>query len=74
MGQVDGSNIEEVMTYHAPTPEMLHKFDAVREACIACARAIIEHCPQCADRTVALRKLREVRMDANASIALNGMI
>lgn len=74
MGQVNQSNLTEVMTYRPPTPEMLPHFDAVREAVIACGQAILDHCPECADRSAALRKLREVRMDANAAIALGGMI
>lgn len=74
MGQVDTSNVEDVMTYHAPTPDQLPKYAAVKEAITACAKVILEVVPQCADRTVALRKLREARMDANAAIALNGLI
>jgi hypothetical protein len=74
MGQVDGTNLEEVMTYHPATAEQAIKYIAVRDAAVAMGKVILEHVPQCADRTVALRKLRECRMDANAAIALNGLI
>jgi hypothetical protein len=62
------------MTYHSPTPDMVPKFAAVQKATIALGQAILDNCPQCADRSTAMRKLREARMDANAAIALNGLI
>lgn len=74
MGQVNKSNVDDVMTYHKPTDEQLPKYAAVKEAITHAANVIIDNVPECADRTVAIRKLREARMDANAAIALNGLI
>jgi hypothetical protein len=36
------------------------------------AERIIEHVPPCPDRSAALRKLREARMDANSAITHRG--
>ena len=64
--------IREIMSYHTPTPEMLPKFAAVREAAIAFVMAIDEHCPASADRTAAVRQVQDALMTANRSIANNG--
>lgn len=71
---VNEENLERVFTYQTPTPEMIPKFQAVRDALIYASKVILENVPECADRSVALRKLREARMDANAAISLNGEI
>ena len=44
----------------------------VRAALLEAARAIVQHVPPCADRSVALRKIREARMDANSAITHKG--
>jgi hypothetical protein len=37
------------------------------------AEVILANCPSGADRSDAIRKIREARMTANAAIALNGL-
>jgi hypothetical protein len=64
--------ITEIMSYHAPTPEKLVKFAAVREKAIALVEAIDEHCPPSADRTAAVRQVQDALMTANRSIANDG--
>ena len=64
--------IRDLFRYHAPTTEMNAKFDAVRQAIEAAAVVIDENCPPSADRTAAMRKLKEAQMTANASIVLEG--
>lgn len=64
--------IRDLFTYHAPSPEMTAKFLKVREAIEGAAVAIDENCPPGADRTAAMRKLKEAHMTANASIVLEG--
>ena len=63
--------IEELFTYHAPTPEQQLKYLAIREAAKALARVIDQSCPAGPDRTAAVRHVREAVMTANASIATN---
>lgn len=64
--------IEELFTYHAPTDEQKLKYIAIRSKAMEMARVIDAQCPGSPDRTVAIRKLRECVMTANASIATNG--
>lgn len=64
--------ITEIMSYHAPTPEMTPKFVYLREAAIALVESIDEHCPPSADRTAAVRQVQDALMTANRSIANNG--
>jgi hypothetical protein len=63
-------DIDNTFSYHAPTPEQLPKYEALRAGAKAFAQVIVEQCPPSADRTAAVRKLREAVMTANASIAL----
>jgi len=74
MGMVTKDNVREVFTYHAPSPEQVEKMEVIREAAIALANAILATMPDCADKSAALRQVREARMTANAGIVLNGMI
>ncbi len=61
--------IEALFTYHAPQGDQPERYEKINAAAKALALVILECCPGCADRTDALRKLREVRMVANASVA-----
>lgn len=74
MGQVTHDNVEKVFTYQKPRDEQVPKFDAIRDAAVAFAKAILDNCPQCADTSAALRLVRDARMTANAAIALDGTI
>jgi hypothetical protein len=64
--------INDIFSYHPPTPEQKEHYEAIREAARVFALVIIEHTPQCADKTAAIRKLRECVMTANAAVALEG--
>lgn len=74
MGQVTSENIERVFTYQAPNSDTIPHYEAINKAAQAFALTIIEHAPVCADRSNALRLVREARMWANASVALKGEI
>jgi hypothetical protein len=63
------SMIENWFTYHAPTSDDLVAYEKLRNAAKDFANVINELCPDSADKTVAMRKLREATMTANASIA-----
>lgn len=65
--------IREVFSYHAPTQDQVTKYNELRESAKAFAQASADNCPQSADRTAALRKVREAVMTANAAIALDGI-
>lgn len=69
-----GSDIEQIFSYHPPTPEQIPHYEAVRAGAKEFARILDEHVPACADRSAAIRKLRESVMTANAAIALRGAV
>jgi len=56
-------------TYHAPTPDQLPKYEAIRAAALVFAEVVVQNTPPSADQTVAIRKIREAALIANASIA-----
>lgn len=63
--------IEELFTYHPPTPEQAENYKEIRSAAKVLVRIIDRVCPAGPDRTTAVRKIREAVMTANASIATN---
>ena len=65
----DDDKLEVWFNYHAPKDDQPARYVALREAAKEFARAIVTHVPMSADRTAALRKVREAVMTANAAIA-----
>jgi hypothetical protein len=72
MPGVKREDLDEIFTYHPPTEEQVVQYGSIRRAARAFALAILESTPPSPDQTVAIRKVREAVMVANASIALNG--
>jgi hypothetical protein len=58
--------------HHPPTPEQLAAYNDLRTGAKAFAELINNHVPDSADKTAAIRKLRECVMTANAAIACGG--
>ena len=63
--------IEDIFTYHAPTPEQVVKYQRIREAAKMLVYVINDCCEGGPDRTAAVRHIREAVMTANQSIATN---
>lgn len=66
------TTIEDLFTYHTPTPEQQSALQEVRDAGKALAKVIDKVVPIGMDQSHAMRKLRETVMLANAGIVLNG--
>lgn len=64
--------IDDAFEYHPWTPEQVENGQAVRRALAEAVKTIVDCVPPCPDRTTAIRKLREARMDANSAITHNG--
>jgi hypothetical protein len=64
--------IEHLFTSHATTEPQQYSMMRIRVAAKIMARILYQECPDCSDRYIALNRLREVVMFANASIALKG--
>jgi hypothetical protein len=63
--------IENIFTYHAPTPEQQVKYKAIRAEAQVLAHLINDSCPESREKSLAITKLQELVMWANASIAIN---
>ena len=64
-------DIDDLFSYHPPRGDQPKRYEAIRSAAKEFAKVLLENTPPCADQTVAIRKLRETVMVANASIALS---
>jgi hypothetical protein len=64
--------LDDVFSYHAPKDDQIPRYNLLREGAKAFATLIVQTVPSSADRTAALRKVREAVMTANAAIALEG--
>lgn len=65
--------LHELFSYHPPTSDTLPKFQAINQAAKNFAEVVLQNCPSSADRSAAIRLIRDARMTANASVALNGL-
>lgn len=64
--------VKDMFTYHPWDEEKIQKGKVVREILEKAYLSILEVVPDCEDRSTALRKLREARMDCNSAITHNG--
>lgn len=65
--------VAEFFKYQPPNSTTIPKYAAINQAAKNFAEVVLANCPNGADRADAIRKIREARMTANASIALNGL-
>lgn len=64
-------DLDNIFTYHASSPEQAEKYTKLRAHAKVVAGQMLEMCPQSRERSLALTKLEESIMWANASIARN---
>lgn len=69
---VTEDNVAECFTFAPWTQDKIDRGKLVVAALIEAAKVIIRNVPAGPDRTVAIRKLREARMDANSAITHEG--
>ena len=72
VGAQTADQIENWFTYHPPDDEQVIKYGEIRRLAKDLAACIMAMCPPSADRTAAIRKVREAVMTANAAIACGG--
>lgn len=63
-------DLDKLFTYHPPKNDQPARYEAIRAKARELAHVINDNCPDSADKTAAIRKLREAVMTANAAIAL----
>lgn len=64
--------VEDAFTYHAWQPAQTAAGKQVVDALVTAAKVILTVVPPGPDRSVAIRKLRETRMDCNSAITHGG--
>ena len=69
--EVDAA-VEDCFEYKPWDQKQVQHGASVRAALALAYKALLQHVPPCADRSVALRKIREARMDANSAITHRG--
>lgn len=65
--------VAEFFKYHAPNEMTIPKYAAINQAAKNFAEVVLANCPHGADRSAAIRLIREARMTANGAVALNGL-
>lgn len=63
--------IENAYTYHAPKEGQVEKYQRIRAKAKELAYLIDEECPDSREKSLAMTKLEEASMWANASVARN---
>ncbi len=71
---IQEKDLDWMFEYHRPSEDQVDRYTEIREKAKELARVILTLCPPCADRSAAIRKVREAMMTANASIALHGTV
>jgi hypothetical protein len=66
------NQLKDIFTYHPPTPEQREIYEKINAAFLECAHVVNAVTPEGPGKTAAIRKLSDARMQANASVALEG--
>lgn len=69
---VELAQIDNWFTHHPPTTAQVEQYQRIRDEGHRFAAILTALIPPCPDRTVAIRKVREAVMTANAAIACGG--
>lgn len=69
---ITNEEVDSVMAYHPWDEAKIAQGGLVRESLGAALKIIIENVPPSPDRSAAIRKLRDCRMDCNSAITHNG--
>jgi hypothetical protein len=64
--------IDDAFEYHKWTDDQVAAGAKIRTALADAVKAIVAGAPPSADRSAAIRKIREARMDANSAITHGG--
>ncbi len=64
-------DVDNIFTYHKPFGNQQTRYESLRATAKHLAEVMLEYCPESRERSLALTKLEESVMWANASIARN---
>ncbi|MCL5884704.1 MAG: hypothetical protein M1377_05105 [Deltaproteobacteria bacterium] len=63
--------LKKDFSYHPPIPNQVPRYNEIRDFARTFAATLLEKCPPSRERSLALTKMEEAVMWANASIARN---
>ena len=69
---ISDEEVSDIFDYHPWDDDKIEAGKKIREALGYAYKVIVENAPCGPDRTTALRKVREARMDANSAITHDG--
>lgn len=69
---IKAEDLADIFSYHKPQAGDAERYELIRSAALRFAEVILDNTPACPDQTVAIRKVREAVMTANAAVALQG--
>lgn len=64
-------DLENLFSYHAPKGDQIQRYAEIRSEALKFARKIVELTPESPEQTLAIRKIHEAVMQANAAISCN---
>lgn len=71
MFEIDKKELDKRFTYHSPKESQPERYGLIRDEGKALARTIMLSCPESREKSIAITKIEEAVMWANASIARN---
>ena len=66
--------IDNYFTYHPPTKEQIGRYSTIRDFGKDFVKVIFVECPESIEKNIAIEKIREAVMWANAAIACNDQL
>ena len=66
-----GFNLDNLFTYHKPIKDQPERYERIRAQAKALAEFLVISCPESRELSIAMRKIEEAVMWANAAIARN---
>jgi len=64
-------DIDNIFSYHAPSGTQVERYEGIRNTARGFALYILDNCPDSREKSIAITKLQESVMFANAAIAIN---
>ena len=68
---MDSKTVENNFTYHPPKPDQIEKYTAIRDTGKNVVELINDVCPESREKSLAITKIEEAIMWANAAVARN---
>ena len=68
---ISQKDMDNWFSYHSPSPAQLVAYNDIRQAAKIYAETVNKYVPDSADKTAAMRKIRESVMASNLAVACN---